>query len=54
MQRQLDNGKGIFLLWLNWVLGLGILTLMIVMSLWIKPLYMPFVAYGLQFISSCS
>lgn len=50
MQRQLDNGKGIFLLWLNWVLGLGILTLMIVMSLWIKPLYMPFVAYGLQFI----
>lgn len=50
MQQQLDNGKGIFLLWLNWVLGLGSVTLLILLSLWVKPLYMPFVAFGMQFI----
>jgi len=50
MQKRLDNGKGIFLLWLNWVLGLGFVTLLILLSMWVKPLYMPFVAYGMQFI----
>lgn len=50
MQRRLDNGKGIFLLWVNWVWSLGLLILLIVVSLWVRPLYMPFVAYGLQFV----
>ncbi len=50
MQQRLNNGKGIFLLWLNWVMGLGFITLLTLMSLWVKPLYMPFVAFGMQFI----
>ncbi len=49
-QRRLDNGKGIFLLWLNWVLGSGTVTLLVILSLWIKPLYLPFVAFGMQLI----
>ncbi len=50
MQRQLDNGKGIFLLWLNWLLGSGLVTMLILLSLWVRPLYMPFVAFGFQLV----
>lgn len=51
MQKRLDNGKGIFLLWLNWLLGSGMIVLLIVLSLWVRPLYMPFVAYGMQLLA---
>lgn len=50
MQQRLNNSKGIFLLWLNWVMGCGMIVLLIVLSLWVRPLYMPFIAFGLQFI----
>lgn len=50
MQQRLSNSKGIFLLWLNWVMGFGMITLLIVLSLWVRPIYMPFIAYGLQFV----
>lgn len=50
MQRRLDNSKGILHLWTTWLLGSGMLTLLILLSLWVRPIYMPFVAYGLQFI----
>ena len=50
MQRRLDNSKGILRLWTTWLLGSGMLTLLILLSLWVRPLYMPFVAYGLQLI----
>lgn len=47
-QQRLENGKGIFRLWFNWLLGSAALTLLILLSLWVRPLYMPFVAFGLQ------
>lgn len=43
-----DTTWGILSLWYNWMLGYGVLTLLILLSLWIRPLYMPFVAFGLQ------
>lgn len=53
-QPRLENSEGIFRLWLNWVMGTGALTLLVVATLWIKHLWMPFVAFaleGLLFIS---
>lgn len=49
-QRRLDNGKGIFLLWLNWVTGSGALVLLIILSLWIKPNALPIVALAMQLL----
>lgn len=43
-----DNTWGILSLWYNWMISYGALTLLILLSLWIKPLIMPFVAFGLQ------
>lgn len=48
MQQRLDNNKGILLLWLNWVIGSGLLILLIVLSLWIRPLFLPIIAFGFQ------
>ncbi len=48
MQRRINNGKGIFLLWLNWIIGSGALTLLIVLSLWVSPKLLPFVAFAMQ------
>lgn len=45
-----ENGWGIFQLWLNWLMGSGALSLLVILSLWVRPLYMPFVAFGLQLI----
>lgn len=45
-----DYGLGIFRLWINWIIGSSALTLLVVLSLWVKPLFMPFIAFGLQFI----
>lgn len=45
-----DYGWGILQLWINWLIGSSALTLLVVLSLWVKPLYMPFVAFGLQFV----
>ncbi len=50
MESRLNNGKGIFLLWINWLMGSGAIVLLIQLSLFVKPLYMPFVAFGIQFI----
>lgn len=47
-QRKIDNAKGIFIIWLSWITGTGALVLLIVLSLWVKPEYMPFVALGLD------
>lgn len=49
-QRHIDNGYGIFLIWLNWVFSVGAITATIVLSLWVSALYMPFVVFGLEFI----
>lgn len=35
-------------MWLNWVISSGALTLLVVSTLWIKHLWMPFVAFALQ------
>lgn len=45
-----SNGWGIFRLWANWLSGSGAITLLVILSLWVRPLYMPFVAFGFQFI----
>ncbi|MCM1484371.1 MAG: hypothetical protein NC043_08530 [Muribaculaceae bacterium] len=47
-QRHIDNGTGIFLIWLNWVVGVGAIVLTIVLSLWVKATAMPLVAFGLE------
>lgn len=47
-QRKIDNTKGIFILWANWVAGTGAITLLIVLSLWVKPRYMALVALALD------
>lgn len=49
-QRRIDNGRGIYRLWLNWLLGSGTITLLVILSLWLRPIYLPFVAFGFQFI----
>lgn len=49
-QRRINNSKGIFLIWLSWIAGTGSLVTLIVLSLWVKPQYMPLVALGLDFI----
>ncbi|MBO4956058.1 MAG: hypothetical protein J6C77_06645 [Muribaculaceae bacterium] len=43
-----DNTWGILSLWHNWLLGYGAITLLILMSLWMRPLWLPFVAFALQ------
>lgn len=49
-QRHIDNSYGIFLMWWYWTLSSGVLISLIVLSLWVKPLYLPFVAFGLDLI----
>lgn len=45
-QRILDYGWGIFRLWINWLEGSGAITLLVILSLWVKPLFLPFIAFG--------
>lgn len=35
-------------MWLNWVIASGALTLLVVSTLWVRHLWMPFVAFALQ------
>lgn len=44
------NDKGILTVWLNWLIGSGSISLLVLLSLWVRPLWMPFVAFGLQFM----
>ncbi len=49
MSQQIRNNvKGIYLLWLNWVIVAGALSLLVMVSLWIRPVLMPLLAFGLQ------
>ncbi|MCM1292665.1 MAG: hypothetical protein NC111_05665 [Bacteroides sp.] len=41
---------GIFRLWINWMIGSGALVLLVMLSTYIRPVYLPFVAFILQFI----
>ncbi|MDE7026066.1 MAG: hypothetical protein K2O88_09345 [Paramuribaculum sp.] len=49
-QPRLENSEGIFRMWLNWVVSSGALTLLVIATLWIKHLWIPFVAFGLEFL----
>lgn len=49
-QRHLDNSRGIFLMWFNWALSTGLLILVVVVSLWIKPIYLPLLALSFDFL----
>lgn len=49
-QQRKDYGWGIFQLWLNWISATGAIALLIILSLWIRPLYLPFIAFGFQLI----
>lgn len=49
-QPRLENSEGIFRMWLNWVMASGSLTLLAILSLWIRHLWMPFVAFGLELL----
>lgn len=40
--------KGIYLLWLNWVIVAGAISLLVMLSRWIAPLLMPLLAFALQ------
>ena len=43
-----ENIKAIYVLWLNWVVVSGAISLLVVLSLWVKPLLMPLVAFAFQ------
>lgn len=43
-----DYRKDIFRLWLNWVIGRGLLSLLILLPLWFKPIYLPIFAFSFQ------
>lgn len=49
-QQRQAYGWGILQLWLNWLLGYGALILLIILSLWIDPLHLPFIAFGMELI----
>lgn len=40
--------KGIYLLWINWVSVAGGISFLVLMSLWLSPLFMPLLAFGLM------
>lgn len=46
-QRRIDNSHGIFLMWWYWTMSLGILILSVVLSLWVRAVYLPLVVLGL-------
>lgn len=49
-QRHFDNSQGIFYMWWDWVLSTALLQSVVVLSLWVKPIYLPLVAIGLDLI----
>lgn len=51
MQQRLETGKSIFRLWLNWAWSSGMLSFLILISLWLPAIYMPFAAFGLQLVT---
>lgn len=48
MQTRINNIEGILLLWLNWVMVAGGLSLLVVASLWLSPLLVTLLAFVLQ------
>ncbi len=38
------------MLWLNWVMATTAISLVVVLSLWVKAIWMPFVAFGLELV----
>lgn len=49
-QRHIDNSQGIFLMWWNWTLSTGLLIASIIISLWLRPIYLPFAVWALDII----
>lgn len=49
MSQQIRNNvKGIYLLWLNWVIVAGAISLLVMLSLWVRPVLMPLIAFAIQ------
>lgn len=48
-QKRKEYAWGIFQLWITWLMGSGALTLLIILSLWVRPLYLPLLAFAMQF-----
>lgn len=51
-QRRLDNGYGLFLVWLNWVLATGAMAFLIIISLYVSPTVTPLIAFMLWIVVS--
>lgn len=49
--RRLDNRQGIMRMWLGWLVSTGLLTALILLSLWVPHRWLPLVAFGLQGIA---
>lgn len=47
-QRRVNTGRVILQLWFNWMLSFGSLTLLVILSLWAKPVAMPLIAFALM------
>lgn len=43
------NKHVIYLLWLNWVMVAGSISLLVILSLWLSPILVPLVAFAMQF-----
>ncbi len=48
MEQPKDKYKSILRLWSAWIYSTGALILLVLISLWVKPLYMPFVAFAFE------
>ena len=45
-----DYRKDIFRLWISWVISRGLLSLLILLSLWVKMVYLPIFAFSFQIL----
>lgn len=50
MQYHKDRYRSILKLWTAWMYSSGSMILLVLISLWVKPLYMPFLAFAFEFM----
>ena len=50
-ERRMANGYGIFSLWMNWIMGVGSLVAVLLLSPHIDKMWLPLVVFMLEFIS---
>ena len=49
-----DYRKDIFRLWISWVVSRGLLSLLVLLSLWMRMIYLPIFAFAFQILMICN